>query len=167
MLGLPVKKIPLIEFTPDLINPSEKSKEVKSLFCDNGIRNGYELAACFSENGHALWIFYESQGNRFIDDTEIDRDKRARTAAFRAIAKSIVSHPTHRGFKGSSSGSSGSSGSSSESNNCTIKGRIFIPGTLLGDDTFVQVGEVYVSNDGLQPLGKVTRFYTPRQFKMF
>jgi hypothetical protein len=127
-----IKKIPLIEFSPDLINPSIKAQELTKILAD--IKEGSALAARMSDDGNGLWIFYE--GGIYNPHRNImkDRDEWARIAAFRAKDK------------------------------CITVARILIPAEYLGDDTFVQVGEVYVSQDGCRPFGEVVRFYEPRQF---
>jgi hypothetical protein len=128
------KTVPLIEFRPDLINPSEKAQKVAEIL--SPVKEGSALAALRSKNGDGVRVFYEGGIYDSHRDVERDRDEWARIAAFRA------------------------------KENCDTVARVLIPFELLGDDTFVQVGEVQVSQGGYRPKGHVTRYYEPRQFRV-
>jgi hypothetical protein len=130
----PLNTVPLIEFSPDQINPSENAQKVAEIL--SPVKEGSALAALRSKNGEGVWVFYEGGVFDPHRKVERDRDEWARIAAFRA------------------------------KDNCMTVARVLIPAELLGDDTFVQVGEVQVSRDGC-PFGDVTRFYEPRKFSLY
>lgn len=75
-------KIPLIEFAPNLVDPSPTAQRIQGLLDVFQIAEGSAMAARADDKG--LWVFYE--GGVFDDNRDPTRDyeKWAQIAAYRA-----------------------------------------------------------------------------------